>query len=649
MLLDGSLQNLLLYFLQIMLVVTAASAAAPLLRLAMPRARLTYWRAVVLACLVLPLLPMRRVEHVEFAPTAAATGSVAIVAPATVDIPVVVRTADAGSATRLLAVLVPWLLFAGIVGRTAWLGVGLVRLRRLRRRGHAAALDDDVQVLRRALAPRAELQWHDDLGQPVTFGLRRPVVLLPTRLTALPLDIQLAVVCHELLHVRRRDWLWTLAEESVRTVYWFHPAMRWGLAQLQLSREETIDRLVVTITGARRSYMNALMMFADQPAPAPATLFVRRHQLVLRMKAISQEVRMSPMRLVITGTALVGVLVGSSLGVVWAVPLHSSVPAITPEETFQLLADQTQVDPQVAEPGRTGELRAQEPEARKNLENLRRAAQKLQAAAATRQVTLERRVTITGVVPQYPPEAVRLGLNAEVTVSVTLNRAGDVTNAEATSWAIRTSKIDNPQPAEAATTAVAQPFVDAAKAAVRQWTFKPVDPETTVDVPETTLDVFFTFRASADGGVVDAAVRGGLALMAFSTMMKPNAQIGSAISAGTTAPTFGPTSARPGEVPAQTAVKVVRVGGSIRPPTRVVNVAAIYPGEALSANVQGVVIIEARIATDGSIADARVLRSIPLLDQAALDAVRQWRYTPTLENGEPVEVLMTVTVNFTRQ
>jgi TonB family protein len=644
MLQDGSLQNLLLYFLQIMLVVTAASAAAPLLRLAMPRARLTYWRAVVLACLVLPLLPMRRVEHVEFAPTAAATGSVAIVAPATADAPVVVRTADAGSATRLLAVLVPWLLFAGIVGRTAWLGVGLVRLRRLRRRGHAAALDDDVQVLRRALAPRAELQWHDDLGQPVTFGLRRPVVLLPTRLTALPLDIQLAVVCHELLHVRRRDWLWTLAEESVRTVYWFHPAMRWGLAQLQLSREETIDRLVVTITGARRSYMNALMMFADQPAPAPATLFVRRHQLVLRMKAISQEVRMSPMRLVITGTALVGVLVGSSLGVVWAVPLRSSVPAVTQQESAQLPADQTQVHQQVAEPGRTGELRAQEDEVRKRLESLRRAAQQLQAAAATRQVTPERRVTITGVRPQYPPEAARLGLNADVTLSVTLNVAGDVTKVEATSWAIRTSKNDTSQPAEAATTAVAQPFVDAATVAVRQWTFKPAD-------PETTLEIIFTFRASGDGGVVDVAVRGGSALVAFTPVTKPNAQISGAISAGTTAPTFGPTSARPGEVPAGTPVKevkFVRVGGNILPPTRVVNVAATYPGEALSANVQGVVIIEARIATDGSIADARVLRSIPLLDQAALDAVRQWRYTPTVVAGEPVEVMMTVTVNFTK-
>ena len=47
--------------------------------------------------------------------------------------------------------------------------------------------------------------------------------------------------------------------------------------------------------------------------------------------------------------------------------------------------------------------------------------------------------------------------------------------------------------------------------------------------------------------------------------------------------------------------------------------------------------------------DARILRSIPLLDQAALDAVRQWEYSPTLLNGVPVPVIMTVTVNFTLQ
>jgi protein TonB len=93
----------------------------------------------------------------------------------------------------------------------------------------------------------------------------------------------------------------------------------------------------------------------------------------------------------------------------------------------------------------------------------------------------------------------------------------------------------------------------------------------------------------------------------------------------------------------------VRVGGNIKTPTKTRDVKPVYPPIAQSARVQGVVIIEATIGPDGRVKDAKVLRSIPLLDQAALDAVKQWQFTPTLLNGVPVPVIMTVTVNFTLQ
>jgi protein TonB len=93
----------------------------------------------------------------------------------------------------------------------------------------------------------------------------------------------------------------------------------------------------------------------------------------------------------------------------------------------------------------------------------------------------------------------------------------------------------------------------------------------------------------------------------------------------------------------------VRVGGNIKPPTKTKDVRPVYPAIAQSARVQGVVIVEATIGPDGRVAEARVLRSIPLLDQAALDAVKQWQFTPTLLNGQAVPVIMTVTVNFTLQ
>lgn len=92
---------------------------------------------------------------------------------------------------------------------------------------------------------------------------------------------------------------------------------------------------------------------------------------------------------------------------------------------------------------------------------------------------------------------------------------------------------------------------------------------------------------------------------------------------------------------------VLRIGGAIRPPQKVVNVAPEYPDAALEAKVEGVVVLGLTVAADGTVSEAWVLKSIPLLDEAALKAVQQWRYEPTLMNGGAVPVQMTVTVNFT--
>jgi protein TonB len=93
----------------------------------------------------------------------------------------------------------------------------------------------------------------------------------------------------------------------------------------------------------------------------------------------------------------------------------------------------------------------------------------------------------------------------------------------------------------------------------------------------------------------------------------------------------------------------VRVGGAIRAPQKVVHVVPDYPAMARAARVSGVVIMEAVIGEDGGVRDVRILRSVPLLDEEAIRAVRQWRFTPTLLNGQPVPIVMTVTVSFSLQ
>jgi protein TonB len=93
----------------------------------------------------------------------------------------------------------------------------------------------------------------------------------------------------------------------------------------------------------------------------------------------------------------------------------------------------------------------------------------------------------------------------------------------------------------------------------------------------------------------------------------------------------------------------IRVGGEIQAPKKIHNVDPVYPAVARQAKIGGIVIIDAVIAKDGSVKDTKVLRGNPLLNQAALDAVNQWKFTPTLLNGQPVEVQMSVTVNFQLQ
>ncbi len=90
----------------------------------------------------------------------------------------------------------------------------------------------------------------------------------------------------------------------------------------------------------------------------------------------------------------------------------------------------------------------------------------------------------------------------------------------------------------------------------------------------------------------------------------------------------------------------LRISDGVAAPRKIHNVAPVYPQVAVIARVEGTVVIEAVISATGTVQDARVVRSVPLLDLAALEAVLQWVFTPTRLNGEPVPVILTVNVEF---
>jgi len=95
--------------------------------------------------------------------------------------------------------------------------------------------------------------------------------------------------------------------------------------------------------------------------------------------------------------------------------------------------------------------------------------------------------------------------------------------------------------------------------------------------------------------------------------------------------------------------RVVRVGGHLVAPKVVRRVSPEYPLLARQARVAGIVILEAQVDVHGYVKTINVLRSNPLLDEAAVTAVKQWRYQPLLLNGEPTEFILTVTVQFDLQ
>ena len=93
----------------------------------------------------------------------------------------------------------------------------------------------------------------------------------------------------------------------------------------------------------------------------------------------------------------------------------------------------------------------------------------------------------------------------------------------------------------------------------------------------------------------------------------------------------------------------IRIGGDVAQANLISKVNPVYPALARAARVQDYVMFQATISKEGSVVDLKILHGHPLLNEAATDAVKQWRYRPQLMNGQPIEVVTTITVNFSFQ
>lgn len=291
----SSLLNIAAYSLQLGALVAAAFIITRALRLRAPRPSLYFWQAVLVAGILLPVLQPRT----DVPAITAAVPAVLVQANA----PIAALTAQGVDITTLFLYGVA----GGILVRLLWLALGFLRLRRIVLDATPAnSLQPVVSELATAIGATAAITVSDDVQTPATIGVRRPLILLPRRILEMPLSIQRAVLAHELLHVRRRDWLHTLFEELWCAILWFHPAARLLASRLSMSREMVVDEATLLLTHDRRAYAEALLAFATpQPHLPGVTALIGRRQLSQRISLIAEEEVMPRRRVLISfATAL---------------------------------------------------------------------------------------------------------------------------------------------------------------------------------------------------------------------------------------------------------------------------------------------------------------------------------------------------------
>lgn len=335
------------------------------------------------------------------------------------------------------------------------------------------------------------------------------------------------------------------------------------------------------------------MAFADAVPLAPAPAFARKRHLFRRMVLISKEDVMTAKRIVLSSLAVVVMMAIGGWYTVRAFPLVEAGGQILQQQPGPLETAANAITPDNPVPRRVHHEPAQYPA-------------ELAAENAWVSVTLRTTIDSTGAVAEARVGAVQLKMR-DITLTLEGATAANIDGLLEKAAARARPAEATQSPGEVKT--VIDAAVNAAAAAVERWRYDPpANPPVSVDT------TFFFAPGLAVSDTPPAAPR------------RAVNQDGRALSVDDG--------------------KALRVGGNVRVPVKIKDVRPAYPPDAQAAKIQGVVIIEMRIDEQGRVADARVLRSIPELDPAALDAVRQWEFVPTLMNGVPTPVIMVATVQF---
>jgi TonB family protein len=624
--------NVLSWSAQVSILAIAAAGAAYLLRHS--RSRLYFWQAILAVALTLPAIAPWKQPITAALPLSA---SAAVVANGMV---VPVAASRGWRFEQLLVVLA-----TGAALRLLWVAAGLLRLALIRKR---------AQPLQRPpLAFGGDARWYltDQVSGPVTFGWLRPTILLPTKMLKLSASAQEAIASHELFHVHRRDWLFVMAEELIRSVLWFQPAVWFVLSRIQLAREQVVDQEVVDATRDRAGYLDALVAVAAQnlqPDVAPAPLFLKKRQLAVRVQALLKETSMSASRLAAHVSAAASVAIVGVCAAVWLFPLQSAAQVVPDDPGITVDAGATLAHrTPVHSPRGTDAVgdvlleltlnsKGEVADARvlSGPDELRKAALasvlEWHYAADTAPPSLvhatihfgERLASDAAPAPPPPPPPPpppggRGGIGA--------GRGGGIGTG------IGRGIAPPPPPPPPPDTAV-----------VQQIEFRGLAPELQQRVQNSlTLRVGDTLGSDGLHMLQDQLQQIDEHLTVNRTYDRQRANVILWImlqSGGTTPPPAVPTALPPG---------VYKIGGGVNAPVPIFRPEPEYTEQARAAKWQGAVLLQVTIDETGVPKDIQILRSLGMgLDQKAIEAIQKWRFKPTLLNGKPVAVSANIEVNF---
>ena len=521
---------------------------------------------------------------------------------------------------RLPFVVLIW--SGGVLALGLHLLGGWIQIGRIRRRATPVPLNrwpESVRAMADELGVTRRLRLIDSalVDVPAVLGWLRPTIVVPasalTGLSPAHLD---AILAHELAHVHRGDYLINVFQCVVEILLFYHPAVWWVSRQIRREREHCCDDLAATLCADRVTYVSALVSLEELRVKTPR----------LAMAASDGDLLNRVRRLLEPGSAAGPRLSG---GFAMAVMMTVLLLAVSgPIEGMPRGSDYVQssiVEPassRIAAPAPPTPVAAKLPIPRDFAEpGAQTTLGKIAGVVTDRDggVIVGAKVTVTSAAAQTVRDTTTNGRGefavgdlASGTYELTITMPGFTRSRGGVQIRPNETLASNVRLEVSALTEAV--FVRSSRGSS-----PPTDPRTPADFFDAAKLYYEQGRLTEAENMTTRA----LALLRAAAPERPRSN-------DPLVSTSGP----------------VRVGGDVTPPTRTRYVEPVYPAIAVVARVEGTVYLEAVIDRTGAVRDVRLLKGMPLLNDAAMDAVRQWLYSPTLLNGAPVEIVMTVSVSF---